>query len=99
MNLVLIKLGCITTGGVSNRILKIGYNIIEVSMKTLIAILNIAIGFLFFTVELYAQEKKDDKRLDISYYLGTGGRGSENRYGSTFEVPSVGMGLEYFLTP
>ena len=69
-------------------------------MKPLIAILSIAIVLLCYGVDLSAQEKKDDKKWEITGYLGTGERGSDNRYGSTFfDVLNFGVGLEYFITP
>jgi len=69
-------------------------------MKILIAILSVAIVLLCWGDDLSAQEKKDDKRLEISCYFGGGGQGSEGEYGlSPFEVPSYGLGLEYYLTP
>ena len=72
---------------------------IKMSSKILIITIGIAIALLCWGVDLSAQEKKDDKRLEITCYLGAGGRGSENRYGSTFDVLGFGVGLEYFLTP
>ena len=65
-------------------------------MKSLIAILSIIL--LCWGVDLSAQVKKDDKRLEITSYLGTGGRGTEGGYGSTFDVLGFGVGLKYFLT-
>ena len=67
-------------------------------MKSLKTILSAAIVFLCWGVNLSAQEKKDDKRLEITGYFGGGSRGTEGGYGSTFDVPSFGLGLEYFLT-
>jgi len=73
---------------------KVGCNGAIVSMKSLKTILSAAIVFLCWGVNLSAQEKKDDKRWEITGYLGTGGRRSENRYGSTFDVLSFGVGLK-----
>ncbi|MFB0519496.1 MAG: outer membrane beta-barrel protein [Acidobacteriota bacterium] len=66
-------------------------------MKSLVAILSIVL--LCWGVDLSAQEKKDDKKLEITGYFGAGGRGTEGRYGSTFDVPSCGLGVELYLTP
>ena len=68
---------------------------IKMYRKILITILATAIALLCCGVDLYAQEKKDNKRLEVSCYLGTG-----NKYKLyPFEVPSYGLGLEYLLTP
>ena len=70
-----------------------------VSMKSLIAILSIAIVLLFCAVDLSAQEKKDDKRLEISGYFGAGGNGSDLSRLYYFNTYSIGLGLEYYITP
>ena len=59
-------------------------------MRSLIAILSVAIILLFCAVDLSAQEKEYDKRLEISGYLGTA---------QHFYMPCVGLGLEYFISP
>ncbi len=58
-------------------------------MKSLIAILGVAIILPFCAVELSAQENKDNKKGEISGYFGA----VPNFYASGF-----GLGLEYFLT-
>ena len=68
-------------------------------MKSLIAILSVAIILLFYAADISAEENKDDKKLEITGYFGTGGRGTEGGYGSTFDVLNFGVGLEYFLSP
>ena len=70
-----------------------------VSMKSLKTILSIAIVLICWGFDLSAQEKKDDKKWEISSYFGGGGQGEESGMGNLFEVPCVGLGLEYFLTP
>ena len=70
--------------------------------KILITIFATAIALLCWAVDLSAQEEKDDKKLEITGYFGTGGQGSEG--GTLFEfagesVLSYGLGLEYLLTP
>jgi len=69
------------------------------SRKILITIFVTAIALLCWGVDLSAQEKKDDKKLEITGYFGAGGRGTEGGYGSTFDVLNFGVGLEYFLSP
>ena len=60
------------------------------SRNILLIILGAAIALLCLAVDLSAQEKKDDKRCEISVNLGI----ERHVY-----VPCVGLGLEYFLTP
>ena len=78
---------------------KIGCNGVIVSMKSLIAILSAAIILLCWGAELSAQEKKDDKKLEITGYFGACGRGTEGGYGSTFDVLGFGVGLNNSLLP
>ncbi|MFB0519020.1 MAG: outer membrane beta-barrel protein [Acidobacteriota bacterium] len=66
-------------------------------MKSLIAILSAALCLLCWGFDLSAQEKKDDKKWEISGYFGGGGAATEGGYGSTFAVPCFGLGLEYYL--
>ena len=68
-------------------------------MKSLIAILSVAICLFCWGVDLSAQEKKDDKKWEISGYFGGGGAATEGGYGSTFAEPCFGLGLEYYLIP
>ncbi|TKJ35561.1 hypothetical protein CEE39_00775 [bacterium (candidate division B38) B3_B38] len=77
---------------------EIGFNGAIASMKSLIAILSISIVLLCYGDDLSPQEKKDDKRLEISGYFGTGGQATEGGQGSAFDVLGFGVGLEYFLT-
>ena len=72
---------------------------IKMSSKILIITIGIAIALLCWGVDLSAQDKKEDKRLEISVYLGAGGHGTESGLGSTFDVLGFGGGLEYFLSP
>ncbi|MDH5405896.1 MAG: porin family protein [Candidatus Aminicenantes bacterium] len=60
------------------------------SYRILITIIAVSICLSSFAVDLSAQEKKDDKRCEISVNLGI------ERH---VDVPCVGLGLEYFLTP
>ena len=78
--------------------LKTGYNFIKMSHRILITVIAVSICLSCFAVYLSAQDKKDDKMLEISVYLGAGGHGTESGYGSTFDVLGFGGGLEYFLT-
>ncbi len=66
-------------------------------MKSLIAILSVAIILFFCAADLFAQEKKDDKRWEISGYFGIGGSSSLDRP-FYFNTHCLGLGLEYFLT-
>jgi len=76
-------------------------------MKTLIAILILAIGLLSFGVSIFAQEKEDDKRLEITGYLGLGSTSTWSLLFIIFPflladkmpVFSYGMGVEYYITP
>ncbi|TKJ31087.1 hypothetical protein CEE39_07520 [bacterium (candidate division B38) B3_B38] len=70
--------------------LKTGYNFIKMSQRILSTIIAVSICLSSFAVDLSAQEKKDDKKWEISSNLGI-----EHRV----DVPCVGLGLEYFLTP
>ena len=70
------------------------------SMKSLIAILSVAIVLLFCAAELFAQEKKDIKKWEISGYFGIGGKAREAQLRAFyFNTYCVGLGLEYYLTP
>ena len=60
------------------------------SSNILITTISIAIALLCWGVELSAQEKKDDKKLEITGYFGEG---------QCFTVPYFGLGLEYFIIP
>ena len=60
------------------------------SYRILITIIAVSICLSSFAVDLSAQEKKDDKKWEISGNLGI----EHHVY-----VPCVGLGLEYFLTP
>ncbi|TKJ35556.1 hypothetical protein CEE39_00750 [bacterium (candidate division B38) B3_B38] len=58
--------------------------------RILITIIAVSICLSSFAVDLSAQEKEDDKRLEITGYLGTV---------QHFYMLFVGLGLEYFLSP
>ena len=68
-------------------------------MKSLTAILSVAIILLFCAADLSAQEKEDDKRLEITGYFGAGGRAREGQFRSYSTTHFVGLGLEYYLSP
>ena len=73
-----------------DRMLKTGYNFIKMSQRILSTIIAVSICLSCFAVDLSAQENKDDKKWEITAYLGTA---------QLFYVPCVGMGVEYFITP
>ena len=72
---------------------------IKMSSKILIITISIAIALFCWGIDLSAQEREDDKRWEITGYFGAAGRGTEGGYGSTFDVPSYGLGVELYLTP
>ena len=79
---------------------EIGCNGALVSMKSLIAILSISIVLLCYGVDLSAQEKKDDKRLEITGYFGTGGKARDGQLiPFYFTSHCIALGLEYYLNP
>ncbi|MDH5405893.1 MAG: porin family protein [Candidatus Aminicenantes bacterium] len=61
------------------------------SHRILITIIAVSICLSSFAVDLSAQDKKDNKRLEITSYLGT--------LQPHFYAPCVGLGLEYFISP
>ena len=71
--------------------LKTDYNFIKMSQRILSTIIAVSICISCFAVDLSAQDKKDNKRLEITSYLGT--------LQPHFYAPCVGLGLEYLLTP
>ncbi len=55
---------------------------------------------LFCAVDLYAQEKNDDKKLEITGYFGAGGNGRDGPIRPFyFNTYCIGVGLEYYFTP
>ncbi len=70
--------------------LKTGYNFIKMFHRILTTIITVSICLSSFAFDLSAQAKKDDKRLEITSYLGTA---------QLFNVPCVGIGVEYFIAP
>ena len=69
-------------------------------MKSLIAILSAAICLFYCEVDLSAQEKKNDKKWEISGYFGAGGNGRDGPIRPFyFNTYCIGVGLEYYFTP
>ncbi|MDH5715376.1 MAG: outer membrane beta-barrel protein [Candidatus Aminicenantes bacterium] len=68
--------------------------------QRILIIIGVTIGLLCCGINLYAQ-KKDEKRMEASCYLGIGRAfyTADKLTLSEFDVPCFSLGLEYFITP